>query len=181
MYSFLRCEYVHTLVTLARPFISLACPPPSSPDYERKRFSSFFCLSFSLVFEAYFSPAGARSPCKFFPQRQKQHRTVFTFARTRRAHEELLLERERVGATKKHHVCAATAVSSLANACASSSSSKINSTNPTSRKNATTTTRCASSTCRVSRCSSSKKDNGHRRSGGGSSSSGSAVSTDRPG
>ena len=51
--------------------------------------------------------------------------------------------------------CAATAVSSLANACASSSSSKINSTNPTSRKNATTTTttttRCASSNSVASR------------------------------
>ena len=46
---------------------------------------------------------------------------------------------------------AATAVSSLANACASSSSSKINSTNPTSRKNATTTTRCASSNSVASR------------------------------
>ena len=100
------------------------------------------------MFEAYFSPAGARSPCKFFPQRQKQHRTC---SRGHVARTKSCSSREREWERRRNTMFRATAVSSLANACASSSSSKINSTNPTSRKNATTTTRCASSNSVASR------------------------------
>ena len=182
MYSFLRCEYVHTLVTLARPFISLACPPPSSPDYERKRFSSlFFAYLFPLCLRRIFHLRGLARLANFF-LKDKNNTALFLRSRGHVARTKSCSSREREWERRRNTMfCAATAVSSLANACASSSSSKINSTNPTSRKKMRRRRRDVRLRFRrVSRCSSSKKDNGHRRSGGGGSSGG-AVSADRPG